>query len=204
MNRLLALLTLGLFAGAALADVPPPPPPKGKKYVNVSSELKVEKGVTGYVFVLQEGYGPGRPTFKYKRIEPTADKAVAIPGGNKYAYVSVFAVPEGAAKGFKTDDELFAALSPNKVKGAHSIGFATAAVVPDSVKGDSVKWTYTVTGVDEKGIGTKVEGEGYAPPAERPGRAPQSRGGAWVAGLAAALALMLGGFWLAGRTRRKA
>ena len=57
-------------------------------------------------------------------------------------------------------DKVFAALEAKKVKGAQAFGFPSTATVADSVKGDPVKWTYTITGVDEKGIRTRVEGEG--------------------------------------------
>ncbi|MBN9118085.1 MAG: hypothetical protein J0I06_02785 [Planctomycetes bacterium] len=220
MNRILALLTVGAFAGAAFADVPPPPPPKGKKYVSVSSEVVLGKDVAGYVFVKQVTSFPGRPKPTYAKVELNTEKPTAIPEPARRTFVTLFAVPRDAAKGFKTDDELFDALGANKVKGAHHISFTSTATVSDKVKADSVKWTYTITAIDPKdGIKTKVEGEGYEPPTEKPKRngegkdspeddaptaaVPAPRGGTWVAGLAAFGALTLGGLWLAGRGRRK-
>ena len=217
MNRLLAVLTVGLVAGTAVADIPPPPPPKGKKYVSVNNEVVLGKDVAGYVFVQQVSAGPGAPKFTYEKIELTAGKAKAMPAGGRRTYVSLFAVPHEAAKEFKADADLFDALGANKVKGAHRVGFASTATVADTVKGESVKRTVTITAIDAKGIKTTVEGEGAEKPADRPGKnenpseeddpdAPTThapRGGTWVAGVAAALAVTLGGFWLAGRTRRK-
>lgn len=223
MRRLLSVLMLAAFAGAAVADVPPPPPPKGKKYVNVSNEVLLGKDVSGYVFVKQVNTFPGGGKPASSKLELSTTKPTAIPEPARRTFVNLFAVPQDAAKEFKSDDDLFDALRTKKVKGAVSIGFYNTATVSDTVKGDTVKWTTTITAIDEKGIKTKVEGEGYEEPKkgkgpntkdgpddeeEAAGGAPTPtaqapRGGVWVAGLAAFAALTLGGFWLAGRTRRK-
>jgi hypothetical protein len=205
MSRLLlAILAVGLVAEVAVADVPPPPPPKGKKYVSVTSEVVLGKEVTGYVFVQQVGTGFGRPMYTYSKVELSAEKALALPAGGRRTFVSLVAVPQDAAKEFKTDAELFDAVGANKVKGAHRVGFSSTATVSETVKGDSVKWKYTITGIDDKGVKTKVEGDGYEPPADKPkkDKAPAPTGTV-VAGIAAFAALLLGGFWLAGRARRK-
>jgi hypothetical protein len=213
MNKLLALLTVGLIAGVAVADVPPPPPPKGQKYVSVSNEVVLAKDVTGYVFVQQTVSFPGGGS-NAKKLTLSADKATAIAAGGRRMAVNLVAVPEDAAKEFKTDDELFDAIKAKKVKGAQSLGFNNTVTVSDKVNGNSVKWTYTITAIDAKGIKTKIEGEGYEAPATKPAKdspeddadtptvAQTPRGGTWVAGLAAFAAIMLGGMWLAGRTRR--
>lgn len=223
MVRLVAaLFVVALAASAVVADIPPPPPPKGKKYINVNNEVLLGKDVSGYVFVKQvTQFLPGRQKPTYSKVELKTDKATAIPEPARRTSVSLFAVPQDAAKEFKTDDELFEALGAKKVKGAVSISFGSTATVSDTVKGDSVKWTTTITAIDDKGITKKVEGDGYEPPAKKPAKdAPEDspeaddadapvgsvqapRGGTWIAGIAAFAALMLGGFWLAGRTRRK-
>ena len=217
MNRLLAVLTVGLVAGTAVADIPPPPPPKGKKYVSVNNEVVLAKDVTGYVFVQEVFTFPGRPTPSYDKFELTAGKAKATAEGGRRTSVALIAVPEAAAKEFKTDADLIAAIQANKVMGTHRMAFASIATVPDTVKGDSVKWTVTVTAIGAKGIKAKIEGVGSEPvdkpkkdgkdsPEEDDSDDPAAhapRGGTWVAGVAAALAVTLGGFWLAGRTRRK-
>lgn len=201
MNKLLTAFVVALLvASVATADIPPPPPPKGKKYVNVSSEVVLGKDVTGYVFVTQVNTFPGAPKPTFAKVELTAAKAVAMPPGGRRTSVNLIAVPQDAAKAFKTDDELFDALGANKVKGTHRVGFGGTATVSDTIKGDSVKWTYTVTAIDDKGMKTKVEGDGYEVP--KKGKEPAPPGASWVAGGAAALAVTLGGLWLVGRGRR--
>ncbi|MFM8273367.1 MAG: hypothetical protein ACKODX_13720 [Gemmata sp.] len=205
MKKLLAVLALALaVGGAARADVPPPPPPKGYKYVTVSSEAALAKDVTGYTFVTQvTEFRPAPAKPKYAKVALTGDKAVAMPAAGRRTFVALIAVPQDAAREFKSDDDLFAALEAKKVKGAQAFGFPSTATVADSVKGDPVKWTYTITGVDEKGIRTRVEGEGADKQLEKKGKGPAPVS-AWMAGGALALALTLGGLWLAGRARRKA
>jgi hypothetical protein len=209
MDRLLfPLLAALLVATAATADVPPPPPPKGQKYVTVDSAILLGKGVTGYVFVKQDARGPGRPQFDYSRVELGEKEPVTLPGGRR-AYATLFAVPEEAAKAFKTDKELFDALAADEVKGTHRLGFVGAAAVSDKVKGDAVKWTYAVTGIDAKGgFEVKTEGDGYEAKPEKPAgekKPPAAEPASlWVAGVAAFAAVPLGGVWFAGRARRKA
>ncbi|MCI0700490.1 MAG: hypothetical protein L0241_05355 [Planctomycetia bacterium] len=211
MHRFLLTMVAGLlFASIAFADVPPPPPPKGKKYVSVSHEVVLGKDVTGYVFVRQTATGPGRPKLSYEKVQFTPGKAAPVPTGNRRTYVTLFAVPQDTAKEFKADADLFAALETNKVKGVHRIGFGGTATVSDTVKGDSVKWTHTITAIDKDGIKRKVEGEGAnepkkgknSPEEESP-LASAPRGGLWVAGLACFAAMTLGGLWIAGRGKRK-
>jgi hypothetical protein len=224
MKPFLALLAVGLFGAGAVADGLPPPAPKGRKYVTVSHEVVLGKGVTGYVFVerVGGGFGPRAGAGTYKKLELSAEKARPMAAGGRRSPVSLLAVPQGATKEFKTDAELFDALKANKLKGVASVGFRNTALVPDTVKGDSVKWTHTITAIDDKGVKAKVEGEGAEQPKGRgrkdspaagedsPDDVPAApvaaapRGGVWVAGLSAALGVMLGGFWLAGRARRKA
>lgn len=196
---------LGLMlasAGVALADIPPPPPPKGYKYIAVENELVVAKDVSGYVFVQQvTNYRP-RAENTFTKIEVKDGKALAVPPGGRRVYVQLFAVPADVAKGYAKDEELFEALEKKRAKGAHSFGFTGTATVPDSIKGEKVKWTTTITAIGEKGIEKKVEGEGYG--MEPKGKRPQAQAGPVVAGVLAALALALGGAWLVGRTRRKA
>src|SRR6266540_5469228 len=144
MKRFLSILTLAAFAGVAVADIPPPPPPKGKKYVSVSNEVVLGTDVNGYVFVKQVNTFPGGRKPTYAKLELKADKPTAIPEPARRTFVNLFAVPQDAAKEFKSDEELFDALGAKKVKGVTSLGFSSTATVSDKVKGDSVKWTTTI------------------------------------------------------------
>ncbi len=203
MNKKLTALTVALLcANVAIADVPPPPPPKGKKYISVNSEVILGKDVTGYVFVTQVSTFPARGA-THAKVEFPAGKAVAMPAGGRRTFVELIAVPQDAAKEFKTDAELFTALGTNKVKGTQRLGFGGTATVADTIKGASVKWTHTITAIDAKGIKAKVEGEGYEVPVPKKGKEPLALGGLWMAGGAAALAVMFGGLWVVGRKRRK-
>jgi hypothetical protein len=217
MNKILALLTVGLVASVAVADIPPPPPPKGQKYVSVSNEVILGKDVTGYVFVQRVSMFPGAGV-TFTKLDLSEKKATPMAAGGRRIFVNLLAVPQDAAQEFKTDAELFNALKANKVPGAHTLGFSGTATVSDKVKGGSVKWTYTITSIDAKGIKSKVEGEGLEQPAPEkkplpPNDAPDEdapgagisapRGGLWVAGVAAFAGIMFGGFWLVGRARRR-
>lgn len=215
MTRLVAaMLALAVVASATRADVPPPPPPKGKKYINVTNQVLLAKDVSGYVFVEEvTAFLPGRQAPTYKKLDLNAEKPVTPTAAARRTSVSLIAVAKDAAGEYKTDAELFDALKAKKVKEAGRVYFTGTATVSDAIKGDTVKWTVTVTGVGPKGMTTKTEGEGYE---ERkpgaPGAAPGGEDGTeeptaaprnyWVAGLAATLALMLGGLWVVGRARR--
>jgi hypothetical protein len=199
-----SVLALGLLlatAGVALADIAPPPPPKGFQYISVTNQLVISKEVSGYTFVQHvTNYRPA-PQHTFSKLEVKGDKGLAIPPGGRRVAVALIAVPTEVAKEFKTDQDLFDALEQRKVKGAHALTFTGTATVPDSIKGESVKWTTTVTAIDEKGIQSKVEGEGYGQgPKEK---RPQASAGPVAAGVLAALALALGGAWFVGRARRK-
>lgn len=207
MKKLLpALVAALLLASAAVADIPPPPPPKGQKYVSVNNEVVLGKDVTGYVFVQQVVTGPGAPKFTSEKLELAPGKAKAVAPGGRRTFTTLFAVPQDAAKEFKTDDELFDALKANKVKGAHRFSFISTATVSDQIKGDSVKWTVTINAIDAKtGFQTKTEGEGHEEPKAVPKKeSPTAQPGVFAAGLAATIGVLLGGLWLAGRVRRKA
>lgn len=213
MTRLLAAAVVAaLVAPVALADIPPPPPPKGKKYISVANQVLVAKDVTGFVFVEEVTVflpGPQPPT--YKKLELTADKPVTPTASARRTSVALLAIPKAAADEFKSEKELFDALKAKKVKDVARTYFTGTATVSDAIKGDTVKWTVTVTGVGPKGITTKTEGEGYEEKKPKSG-APDGEDGAeepvaaprnyWIAGAGAALALMLGGLWLVGRARR--
>ncbi len=204
MTRSLAAVVLAAVAASvATADIPPPPPPKGKKYVNVTHEVKVGKDVKGYVFVAQTTTGPGRPTTTSRKVE-LGEKAVTVVTGGRRNYGVLYAVPEAAAKEYKSDKELYDAVAGKKVKGVHELTFSGTDTLSDTVKGDGVTWTHTITGIDEKGIKTDVKGDGVekAEP-EKKGEKKEAFAapGYLIGGAAAAVAVALGGLWLVRRKK---
>lgn len=204
MRFLAAILLAAVAASVASADIPPPPPPKGKKYVNVTSEAQLGKdvNVAGWVFVQQTVTGPGRPTFTFSKVELSDKKAVAVVSGGRRNFATLFAVPEAAAKQFKTDKELFAAVEGGKVKGVQKVSFDGTATVSDTVKGETVTWTYTITGIDDKGMKTDVAGDGAEKKDEKKDKPLAfAEPGYLVGGIAAALAVTFGGLWLVRRRK---
>lgn len=214
MRTLLGLLLM--LPPLALANVPPAPlPPRDKKFVEVKSEVLLGKDVTGYVFVFHEKSNPrSEPGDRFSRakLSATTPYSIAPTGGRGSQLV---AVPEDVAKAYTTDDELFAALRDNKLKGTHTLGTGgggSTLVDETATTEKAVTWTYTITVVDpKKGIKWNIKGIGTegSPNAEEKLPAKQKDGstrsepGAWVSGGAATLALVLGGLWLSGRSRRK-
>jgi hypothetical protein len=204
MIRLAAtLFAAAVVASGAKADIPPPSPPMGKKYVSVFNEVILGKDVTGYVFVVQSSFGPGRPITTHYKLELPVGKAVEIHVDGKHGS-SLYAIPEAVAKEFKTDQELYDALERGKVPGVHSIGFGGTTTVSRLVMKNAVKWTTTITGIDANGIKTKVEGEGVEP-SESPGKNDKLHARGWPCATfgAVSLAMLFGGLWRVSRTRRK-
>jgi hypothetical protein len=204
MRFVASLFVLAVAVGVASADGLVPPP-KGKKYVSVTGEVLAGKGVKGYVFVQRTASGGGRPgtspTLTFGKVVLDEKKAWAVPAAvGKFGSVSLLAVPEDAAKEYKTDEELFDALEKKAVKGVQQLAFTSRATVDEKVKGNKVTWTWTVTGVDEKGIQATVSGDGYEDPKKDKPLA-FSEPGYLVGGIAAALAVTFGGLWLVRRRR---
>jgi hypothetical protein len=199
-------VALAVLAAVASADGLIPPP-KGKKFVSVSYEVLASKDVKGYVFVIATTSGgrPGSQTTTYGKVELDEKKAAAMPiPTGRFGYTALMAVPEEAAKEYKTDKDLFDALKEKKVKGVQTLNLSTQGTVDEKVKENKVTWTYTVTGVDDKGVKTTVSGEGYEEPKKRGEKKPLAfaEPGYLIGGLAAAVGVTAGGLWLV--RRRKA
>jgi hypothetical protein len=204
MTRFLVAAVLAALAvGTATADIAPPPPPKGKKYVNVTHEVKLGKDVKGYVFVAQTTTGPGRPNVTTSKLD-LGEKATTVVSGGRRNSATLFAVPEVAAKEFKTEKELFDAVTGKKVKGVQTLSVYGSATVSDTVKGDSVTWTYTITGIDDKGMKTDVSGDGaeeQKPEKKEEKKLAFAEPGYLIGGLAVAVGIAFGGLWLIRRKK---
>lgn len=198
------LAVVMVFTGVAVADIPIPPLAKDEKEIPVTSQVLLGKDVTGYIFVQQIGVGPGDPRYSYKKVELDQKKPMTMPREGQYLYVSLFAIPEAAAKEYKTDADLYAALEAGKVKGAHHAGVGSSGtwrVKKDEVKGDSITRTYTITAIDPKD-GVKTTKESDEPKKDEPKKPLAfAEPGTLVGGIAAAVAVTLGGLWLVRRKR---
>lgn len=206
MRQFVALAVVTVVAGFASADGLIPPP-KGKKFVSVSYDVSVSKDVKGYVFVIATISGSGRPgsqTTTYGKVELDEKKAAVMPAPTgRFGHTALMAVPEDAAKEYKTEKELFDALKEKKVKGVQTLNLSSQGTVDEKVKENKVTWTYTVTGVDDKGMKTTVSGDGYEEP-KKPGEKKPlafAEPGYLIGGVALALSVTLGGLWLVRRKR---
>src|SRR4051812_45601489 len=122
MRLMASVLVLAAVAGVASADGLVPPP-KGMKHVTVTCEVRLGKEVKvkvkGYVFVQRATNGyPGTVEHTFGKVTLDEKKAWAAPAPTgKNGHVTLLAVPEDAANGFKTEKDLFEALEKEKVKG---------------------------------------------------------------------------------------
>lgn len=229
MNRFLALLTVGLIAGTASADIPPP---AGYKRVDGVHTITTEKDLPGYTFYTVEGPRKRVAAVKFDTKTPVVIKDP----GTRDCYELV-AVPNDVVKKYADVKDLHKALIEGTAAGALRSNqfFHCRVTVKSTHKGTSANTEYKVEKLDAKGFTLKVtkseavdesklppeemvdETEGGGPfeaaldgtPERRPESnrssvAPAPRGGYWVAGLAGFAAVLLGGLWLAGRARRKA
>ncbi len=209
MNRLLALLTVGLVAGVALADVPPP---KGQKRITIDHKIATDKEIGDYAFYTLIGRDePAAVKFDPKT--PIVVKGAGRGGIGRIA--SLVAVPKNAGKNYGTEKEFLDAIKSGKVDGQVTAKTQLPAftVVRDTDKREVIVMEHTFEKIDAKEgivLKTKAEpkkdGDKKDSPEEDDSDTPTAqapRGGVWVAGVAAALAVMLGGLWVVGRTRRK-
>jgi hypothetical protein len=120
----------------------------------------------------------------------------------QYGMTTLIAVPDDAAKEYKTDKDLFDALRDKKVKGLQSIRLMRQVAVDEKVPEKTLTWTYTITGIDDKGIKTEVKGEGYEEPTKKE-KKPISftEPGYLIGGTAVALCVTFGGLWLVRRKK---
>ena len=202
---LCVVATIGC-AGRAVADIAPPPPPKGEKYVAVTHEVLLGSDIKGFTFVESvSGFGGGA-AIKYRKLELSTTKPVAITQPGRRVGVVLFAVAERDVKKYKNDEALFKALGEQKIDDVHAIGFDATTSIKTTDKRDSVKWTHTITSINGKnGMSTKTVGDGYRDrkfPTDGPGETPTaSQSKFWIAGVAFALAIAGAGLWFARRSR---
>jgi hypothetical protein len=197
MTRLaITLLAATVSAALVRADVPVPPP-KGKKFVAATHTIKLDTGVSGYVFFTRP---LGLRNGAFEKIELTASKAVTLPGGGKFG-LQLLAVPDAVAKKYGTEKELLAALS-DKMEGAASARFDRTAVLSDKDEREELMMEHLITGLDaKKGIQMKDSGDAPKGPDKEESVFAPTGLGVVVSGLAVTAAFVTGGLWLTRRRR---
>jgi|GEM_PF-1788106 len=227
MFRALLALGVGLFAASiAIADIGPP---KGVKRVVLDHKITTDKEITDYTFYTVLSAGKGAPKVTQVKFGPKTP--IVIPGAPRGIFGWqgwVVAVPKDAAKSYASNKEFLKAIQDSKVEGlAKTLNLDSFAVVKDTDKRNTIVREHAFDKIDGKmillttknddaipekksGAAPEKKGDGKDSPDDEEDPAPTPgvtaytpRGGVWIAGVAAALAVMLGGFWLVGRGKRR-
>lgn len=204
MTRLLAVVLLGAMAGTAVADIPPP---KGQKRTPLEHKITTEKEFPDFALYVISGGDKAEAV----KLDPKTPATVTA-GGGRYRAVQLVAVPKDAAKKYAGEKEFLAAVAAEKVDGLLKAKnyFSAFTVVKDTDTRKSIVVEYRLEKIDPKDgiVVTEVTAAGDKEPAKKGGEGEDEgvtaytpRSGLWVAGLAAAAALALGGVWLARRGR---
>ena len=220
MVRTATLAAALLLAGTALADIAPPIP-KGLKSVPLSHKIASAAAFPDYaLFVVEDAFVTGtksrtaRPAKLDAKTPLTLTTSAGASVSRKFELV---AVPKDAAKEYATEKEFLEAVATGKVAGLVKSKTVIAGGASTNIKeGDPRKEVvveYKLEKIDPKDgvVLTKQAADPNVPPP--PGcdtgdedAAPSAyapKGGAWVAGLAGALAVVFGGLWVARRGRRE-
>jgi len=200
MRFLATLSVLTVAVGVASADLAVPPP-KGKKFVPVSSTVKLEKEIKGYTLFTRAN-APGQRGALPKQFDLSTEKAVAVPewGGRN---MSLYAVPDDMVSKLKTADDWNKAIADKKsVIQIHD--FAAKETIDDKDERKKVERAFVIQGVDEKGIKVVEVKEDKGEP--KPEKKEEKKlafaePGYLIGGLAAALAATFGGLWLVRRKK---
>jgi hypothetical protein len=226
MKRSFALLALGFFVATVSADVPPP---KGSKRVTLDWKITTEQEFPDYTFYTAVGGGGkgGKAGEGVTMVKLDPKTTAEIKGAGRSPGIgrqgSLYAVPKGAEEKFGSEKEFFTALRMGKVEGAlrAKTNFDSITVIKDTDPRTTVVWEYKVEKVDKDGITGKMITEDKkdadkkdtdkkdadkkdpakkdSPDDDDAAVATAPKGGVWIAGLAATLALVFAGVWLAGR-----
>jgi len=206
MRHLALFAVLGFVAGDALADVPPPPPPKGKKYIEVTNSVAVEKSVKGYIFVSQTtSYRPA-PVVSQLRVV-MSDKLTKMPPGGRRISISLIALPEEEVKKIKGEAAIDEAIKQNKIPGMHRIDFASTDIIEEDYPNKSLAVEYTITEIDaKKGIIATIKRDGKVveqktkKAGDKPSDDGEQTSTRWpLVGAFSAMAIAMLGLWLVRR-----
>ncbi len=243
MNRLLAVLVVGLGAGVAVADIAPPP---SFKRVSVDYRITTDTAFPDHSFFALNPHNTATP------IEFSPNSPLVVDRGHPLAEYVLVAVPKDARRKYGSDKEFVAALIEDKVPGVLRAKeqFTTRGTAKHTFRGDRVTVEYKVEKLDPSAglVLARVKGGdellkdadipnhfeepnpdlgppiSFDPPTgdgsqrqsvptrtSSPTPAPEttptpsfaSRNGVWVAGIATTAAIVLAGFWVVARSRRR-
>lgn len=208
-QRLAALILAVCVVGIARADVPPPP-----GFVRVVTDHKIvtAKDYPDYkFFTVMQGPGKtGADGIAEVKLNTKTPVVIAGKGRRPFNPITLVAVPGDAAKNYKDETQFFEAIRAGKVDGLlrANASFSPVTTVKGGDPGKTMVVEHTLEKIDAKGgleLVRKKDGAvgGSEEPESAGAAASTPRGGVWIAGIAAAMALTFGGLWLTGRGRRK-
>jgi hypothetical protein len=223
MKLSLAVLAVGLTAASvSRADLLPPGKrkipnelPAGTKNIPIEHRIETDKDHADWEFFVVRGKGgvermklapkaplviPGSSAVGDGPPPRPGEKERAIP----YRSSALFAVPKDAAKGFKTEKELHAAIEGGQVRGmvrVKDVFYDHLTVTATDPRKSITRW-YQLGKIDGKdGLVVKPVKQDDEPKKKEDALAVAPRGGLWVAGLIASLGILLAGLWLVTRCR---
>lgn len=195
MSRLvLSLAAVAAVGTAALADLGPPP---GQKYVPVTTTVKLETSFPDHSFYVM-GFGPGAAPLTKVDLDPA--KATKVDAKSRYGG-NLYAVPNSLVKELGTENALTDALRKEKLPpGVSSVPLSNRTTLKESDKRTGIDRVLVISAGDGKS-GLKIT-EQKSPDDKKDPESPAAATPAnrlLFAGLAAALALVAGGLWVARR-----
>lgn len=202
MRFLSALLVSAAVVGVASADIAIPPP-KGKKFVPVSSTVKLEKEVKGYTLYTR-AIAPGQWGAMPTKFEPGTEKATAVPEWGSRT-MGLYAIPDELAAKITTADQFNKAMQDKK-SGILIHEFPAQETVGEKDERKKIEKEFVIKSVDAKG-GIKVEDvkgdkkEETKPEKKEEKKEVFAEPGYLIGGAAAALAVAFGGLWLVRRKK---
>lgn len=220
MRRLLASIVLLALAGTASADLLPPTP-KGFKRVPASHQIATEKDFPEYsLFVVKVAYSaPGQKTERTAapaKLDPKNPLTLKTSAGASFTTsYELVAVAKDAAKEFASEKDFLQAIADGKVKGQLTaktkISGGSTTLIPEKDARKEAVTKHNLEKIDKDGLvlTTEKSKDPVPPPgcddsedADAVTTAPKHA--AIAAGLGFTGALLLTGFWLVGRSRRRA
>lgn len=194
MRQFFALL---LTAGGVLANTPPPPP----RAVPVEVTVKLDQEVKGYVLFFDDFRGELPTKAELSTEKPTALPFRVVNGHQQSVYL--LAVPEELVAKLKTVDD-WKATRERKNSPIHYYGTSGTALLDWTDDRTVVKQAFVVKGVDpRKGILVEDVKVDKKPDKKDKSKKPLALAepGYLIGGIAAALAVTLGGLWLVRRRK---